>query len=138
MASRSSVEKQRQRVLDAVRDDLRNGEKVIAILPFAQVPKRPKGPEGKVRVGLYQSYRRYRPLVATNRRVLVLETGRTPTPRGLMSDYPLLDVGYVDVEPARFGQRLLLDFRGIGTVPFVLGRYDLEDLEDLRELLGTR
>ena len=136
MASRTSVDRQRREVLDIVQEHLRGGEKVVGILPFALVPKRPKGPEGKVRDGLYQSYRRYRPLAVTTRRLFVLETGRTPHPRGFMTTYELRDVHFVDLVPTRFGHRLLLDFPEVGTVPFVLGRFDLEDLDDLRSRLG--
>jgi len=110
-------------------DQLRDGEQVVAVLPFAATPRRPKGPTGKVRVGIYTSYRQYRPLVVTNRRVFVMHAGRTPYPRGVLADFPLGDVKLVDVIPTRFGQcRLLLDLPSVGIVPFVLGRIDEEDL----------
>ena len=39
----------------------------------------------------------------------------------------------------RFGQqRLLLDLPGLGTVPFVLGRYELDDLAELRASIERR
>jgi hypothetical protein len=127
---------QREQVLGVVSDRLVPGERVIAVLPFASPPKRPKGPQGKVREGIYTSYRRYRPLVVTSRRVFVVSAGRTPYPRGVLADFPLGEVGFVDVVPARFGQRrLLLDLPGVGTVPFDLGRYDVVALPDLRAAL---
>src|ERR1035437_171812 len=113
--------KQREAVLDAVADRLRPGEDVIAVLPFAATPKRPKGPEGKVRDGIYSSYRRYRPLVVTTLRLFVIGASRTPYPRGVLAEFPLAEVRYVDEVPARFSQtRLLLDLPDAGTVPFDL------------------
>ena len=88
----SRAERQRRDVVDAVRDSLRPGEQVLAVLPFASTPKRPKGPDGKVRTGLYQSARRYRPLVVTDRRLLVVEAVRTPYPRGLLEEFPVAAV----------------------------------------------
>src|SRR5262245_13578725 len=70
---------------------------VRAILPFALVPKRPRGPEGKVKIGVYQSYRRYRPLVLTEDELLVFDSGRTPHPRELLGRFPLRAVRAVDV-----------------------------------------
>jgi hypothetical protein len=127
---------QREQVMNAVGDRLRRGERVIAVLPFASTPKRPKGPGGKVREGVYVSYRRYRPLVVTSDRLFVINAVRTPYARGVLAEYPLAEVGFVDVVPARFGQsRLLLDLPGDGTVPFDLGRYDVEGLPELRAAL---
>ncbi len=127
---------QREQVLGAVGDRLRPGERVIAVLPFASTPKRPKGPLGKVRQGIYTSYRRYRPLVVTSHRLFVVNANRTPYPRGVLAEFPLADVGFVNVVPARFSQsRLLLDLPGDGTVPFDLGRYDVEELPGLRAAL---
>jgi len=121
--------KQRSQVLQVMSDSLRDGEHVVAVLPFAATPKRPKGPTGKVRVGIYTSYRQYRPLAVTNRRVFVMHAGRTPYPRGVLETFPIGDVDFVDVIPARFGQRrLLLDLPSVGVVPFVLGRIDEEEL----------
>jgi hypothetical protein len=136
MASRTRDAKQRAQVLEAVGDRLRPGESVIAVLPFASTPKRPKEPTGKVREGIYTSYRHYRPLVVTSRRLFVINAARTPFPRGLLAEFPLAEVGFVDVVPARFGQsRLLLDLPGVGAVPFDLGRYDVEALPGLRAAL---
>ena len=131
--------KQRAQILEAVGDELGKGEVVIAVLPFASTPKRPKGPSGKVREGIYTSYRRYRPLVVTGSRLLVIEAGRTPFPRGLLAEFPVTQVRLVDVVPARFGQtRLRLDLPGEGTVPFDLGRYDVVALSEFRAAIEDR
>jgi hypothetical protein len=131
------VERQREEVIEAVQDALRPGEHVLAVLPFASTPKRPKGPEGKVRTGIYQSARRYRPLVVTNRRLLVVNAWRTPFPRGLLAEFPASATSVVDVVPARFDQqRLELDLPGEGVVPFILGRFDLLELEGFEAALG--
>jgi len=128
--------KQREQLLEVIGDRLGPAEHVVAVLPFASTPKRPKGPLGKVREGVYVSYRRYRPLVLTNRRLFVISAGRTPYPRGVLAEFPLADVDFVDVAPARFNQtRLRLDLPGVGTVPFELGRYDVEELPELRAAL---
>jgi hypothetical protein len=139
MASQAQHTKQRAQVLETVSDRLEPGEVVIAVLPFASTPKRPKGPAGKVREGIYTSYGHYRPLVVTNRRLFVINAGRTPFPRGLLAEFPLADVRFVDVVPARFGQsRVLLDLPELGTVPFDLGRYDVGALSELRAAVGDR
>jgi hypothetical protein len=131
--------KQRAQILEAVGDELGKGEVVIAVLPFASTPKRPKGPSGRVREGIYTSYRRYRPLVVTGSRLLVIEAGRTPFPRGLLAEFPVTQVRLVDVVPARFGQtRLRLDLPGEGTVPFDLGRYDVVALSEFRTAIEDR
>jgi hypothetical protein len=137
MERSSRVIRQRQEVVDAVQDYLRPAEKVIAVLPFAATPKRPKGPEGKVRQGIYQSARRYRPLVATNLRLFVVGAFRTPYPRGVLAEFPASAVKVVDLVPARFNQqRLLLDLPSIGTVPFDLGAFDLIELDQFQAALG--
>ena len=120
-----------------VQDRLRPREQVVAVLPFASTPKRPRGPESKTREGIYQSYRRYRPLVLTDRRLFVLDAGRTPHPRrGLRAEFPVSDVDVVEVIPARFNpNRVLLDLAGVGTVPFEVGGYEVDDLARLREAL---
>lgn len=139
MDSRARGAKQREDVVGTIADRLRPGEDVIAVLPFAATPKRPKGPEGKVRQGIYLSYRRYRPLVATNQRLFVIGASRTPYPRGVLAEFPLADVEYVDEVPARFSQtRLLLELPENGTVPFDLGRYDVRELPQLRTALEHR
>jgi hypothetical protein len=130
----SRVEKSRQEALAVVQDRFRPTENVVAILPFASTPKRPSGTEGKTRDGIYTSYRRYRPLVVTNLRLFVLEGARTPHPRGgVLGEFPLKDVGVVEIIPKRFKQnRVLLDLPGLGTVPFDVGGYEVEDLAKLR------
>jgi hypothetical protein len=139
MASQAQHTKQRAQVLETVGDALGPGEAVIAVLPFASTPKRPKGPEGKVREGIYTSYGHYRPLVVTSRRLFVINAGRTPFPRGLLSEFPVAEVRFVDVVPARFGQsRVLLDLPDVGTVPFDLGRYDIAALSEFRAAVGEQ
>jgi hypothetical protein len=139
MDSQARHAKQRAQILESVRGELGHREVVVAVLPFASTPKRPKGPSGKVREGIYTSYRRYRPLVVTSRRLLVVDAGRTPFPRGLLAEFPLGQVRFVDVVPARFGQsRLRLDLAGVGTVPFDLGRYDVVALSEFRDAIGGR
>jgi hypothetical protein len=133
MSSRADA--QRAQVLGFVQDELKRGETVVAVLPFAATPKRPKGPEGKIRTGVYQSQRRYRPLVLTTQRLFVLEAVRTPYPRRVLADYPISDVELVDLVPGRFTHVLSLDLPDVGTVPFRLGRYDVEDLPQLRAAL---
>ena len=110
-------------------------ERVVAVLPFAQTGKRPKPPK-KVRDGIYQSYRRYRPLVATDRRLFVLDTARTPHPRNVLAEFPIEAVTIVDVVPRSLGQqRVLIDLPDLGPVPFDIGRYDLDGLTSLQELV---
>jgi hypothetical protein len=139
MDSQARHAKQRAQILESVRGELSHREVVVAVLPFASTPKRPKGPSGKVREGIYTSYRRYRPLVVTSRRLLVVDAGRTPFPRGLLAEFSLGQVRFVDVVPARFGQsRLCLDLAGVGTVPFDLGRYDVVALSEFRDAIGGR
>ena len=136
MVSQARDTKQREQVLGAVSDRLRSGERVIAVLPFASTPKRPKRPQGKVRVGIYQTSRRYRPLVVTSDRLFVINTSRTPYPRGVLAEFPIADVDFVDLVPAGLSQgRLLLALPDNGTVPFDLGRYDIAELPELRAAL---
>jgi hypothetical protein len=132
-----SNEKAREEALGTVRDRLRPSEKVLALLPFASTAKRPRGPEGKTREGIYQSVRRYRPLVLTDRRLFVLEAGRTPHPRGgVLAEFPLREVKVVEVIPGRFNQnRVVLDLPGVGAGPFEVGGYEVDDLATLRAAL---
>jgi hypothetical protein len=132
-----SAAKSRKEVLRAVQDQLRPSEHVVAVLPFASTPKRPKGSEGQTREGIYQSVRRYRPLVLTDRRLFVLEGARTPHPRGgVLAEFPIKDVNVVEVIRGRFKQnRVLLDLPGEGTVPFEVGGYEVDDLAKLRAAL---
>jgi hypothetical protein len=139
MAPSARVQRQRDEVVQAVQDQLRPDEHVVAVLPFASTPKRPKGPEGKVREGIYLSARRYRPLVVTNRRLLVVNAWRTPYPRGLLAEFPASATSVVDVVPGRFDQqRLELELPGEGVVPFILGRFDLIELDEFEAALGPR
>ena len=138
MAPSSRVTRQRESVVESIRDELHPGESVVAVLPFASTPRRPKGPEGKIREGVYQSGRRYRPLVATTRRLLVVHAYKTPYPKGLLAEFPIAGVQVRDVSPRRFGQqRLTLDLPGEGTVPFDLGRFDLTELRDFEDALAS-
>ncbi len=133
MAEQRGVARQRAEVMRVVGSHLAAEERVIALLAFAVTPKRPK-PPSRVREGIYQSYRRYRPLVITDRRIFVLDAARTPHPRAILAEFPFESVSIVDVVPRWFGQqRLFLDLPGVGTVPFDLGRHELDDLARLRE-----
>jgi hypothetical protein len=132
-----SFEKSRQEVVGLVEGLLRPGETVRAVLPFALTPKRPKDAQGKVRVGIYQSYRRYRPLLVTDERVFVFETGRTPHPREVLAVFPARDVKVLDIAPKRTGlNTLVLDLPQLGAVPFEIGRYEQDDLAALAATLA--
>ena len=84
----ASDQRQRAALLAIVTPELTSGERVLAVLPFANTPKRPRGPEGKVREGVWQTKRRYRPLVLTDRRLFVFDTARTPYPRAVLCEVP--------------------------------------------------
>lgn len=128
--------RQREAVVAMVEDELRPNERVVATLPFALTPARSRA-GGKVREGIYQTNRRYRPLVATDRRLFVLDAGRTPYPLGILAEFPVASVGFVDVTPRWFGQqRVRLELPDDGVVPFDVGRLELDDLTRLRELLA--
>jgi len=100
------VDRYRRDLLALVEGSFAARESVQAILPFANTLKRPKGPEGKVRTGVYQGYRRYRPLLLTDRRLFIFETGRTPHGRGVLAEFSNDDVrvrcsaGLEDEQPA--------------------------------------
>jgi len=131
------VDRYRRDLLALVEGSFAARESVQAILPFANTLKRPKGPEGKVRTGVYQGYRRYRPLLLTDRRLFIFETGRTPHGRGVLAEFSNDDVRVTSVGPWRFrGTRLVLDLPGEGEVPFDLGRRELQDLDVLLAVLG--
>ena len=122
--------------------ELRGGETIVAMLPFSSVPKIVNGPRGrknKVRIGIRQSWRRYRPTVLTDRRVLVFDSARTPNARELIGEFPIEDVHAVEVAPVgRFGQvRLVLDLPGLGQVPFDTGRRERRDVETFAEVLES-
>jgi hypothetical protein len=117
------------------------GERVVAVLSFASVPKFPGRVKrrDKVRLGMRQSWRRYRPMVFTDRRLYVFDSGRTPHPRELLAAFPIADVGVHDVRDISFGGReMVLDLPGDGPVPFDIGRKDLDDLVSALQLLGLR
>jgi hypothetical protein len=119
-------------------EELTRGERVVACLPFAAVPKLPGRVKrrDKVRVGVRQSWRRYRPLAFTDRRLIVFDSGRTPHARQVIATYPLEQVTLRLVGPGSFGGRdLVLRLPGEGDVPFELGRKDLADLAAALTLL---
>jgi hypothetical protein len=131
------MDRYRAPLADAARGELGGGERLVAMLPFASVPKRPRGPEGKVRFGIWQSWRRYRPLVVTTRRLLVFESGRTPHPRALLAGIPLEHVAMSETTPGRLGTtRFTLTFPTEGDIPFEVGRRD--DLGALRAAVSSR
>jgi hypothetical protein len=139
----TGTDKYRVALVRMLEGSLAPGETIVAILPFASTLKRPKAPDaprgkkGKVRVGIYQSWRRYRPLVLTNRRLVVFETGRTPNPRQVLASYPVGDVDMGAVTDAGRGvSRFALEFPDAGRVPFEAGRREREDLAVLVEWLG--
>jgi hypothetical protein len=121
--------RQREALLALVTPRLAAGERVVAMLPFANTPKRAKGPTGKVRDGVWQSARRYRPIVLTDRRLFVLDARRTPHPQGVLAVFPADLVTVVRLVPGTLGrQTLVLDLPGDGEIPFELGRLDAVDL----------
>ena len=121
-----------------VSEELARGEHVVACFPFAAIPKLPERRKrrDKIRLGLRQSWRRYRPLACTDRRLFVFDSGRTPHPRSLLATYPL---DQVDVREARAGSfgghRLVLGLPEAGDMPFELGKRDLRDLDVFLGLL---
>ena len=122
-----------RRLEELTAPELQGDERILAILPFTTVRKRPRGPEGKVRTGVWQSWRRYRPVVVTDRRVLVFDTRRTPYPHTLLAEFPLDQVTMSEVTSGRFGtERFTLSLPGEGIVPFEAGRRD-----QLAELRGA-
>jgi len=118
--------------------DLWAGEAVVAMFPYATVPKRRRGPEGKVRTGVQQSWRRYRPVVFTSQRVLVFDTGRTPHARSLLAEFPVEQVRLVSIAPpTRFGRiDVILDLPGLGPITFETGRRERDDVEVVGRTLG--
>jgi hypothetical protein len=54
----------------------------------------------------------------------------------VLGEFPPGAVDVVEVIPGRLNQnRVLLDLPGVGTVPFDVGGYEVDDLARLRELL---
>ena len=124
-----------------VAERLTPGERVVAVLPFAAVPKFPGRVKrrDKVRVGIRQSWRRYRPIVFTDQRLFVFDSGRTPHPRELLATFPVSEVGVHDVRDGSYGGReIVLELPGVGAVPFEVGRRDRDDLVHALQLLGIR
>jgi hypothetical protein len=133
----ADLDKSRAPLARMTQEAMRAGERVLAILPFVHTPKRPKGPEGKLKVGIYQSYRRYRPILLTDQRLFIFETGRTPNPREVLSVFSNDDVEVVSVAPGRFGSvRFVLELPEVGRVPFEAGSRELDDLSVLTDRLG--
>jgi hypothetical protein len=115
----------REALTEMVSPRLERGEAIVAMLPFATTPKRPKGPQGKIREGVWQSARLHRPLVLTDRSLFVFDAGRTPHPRGVHARFSLDKVSVVNVTEGRLGtSTLVLDLAPEGRIPFELGRYD--------------
>jgi hypothetical protein len=125
----ASDERQRGALLELVNPQLVGDERVVAVLPFANTPRRPKGLDGKVRDGLWQSARRYRPLLLTDRRLFVFDARRTPHPQGVLVEFPTNLINVVRLVSGTLGrQTLVLDLPAAGEVPFELGRLDAVDL----------
>ena len=106
------------------------GETIVAMLPFADTPKRPRGPEGKVREGVWQSARLHRPLALTDRALYVFDAARTPLPRAVQGAYPRDGLRVIGVVDRRLGVRVVtIAINGEGDVPFSTG--SLDDLDAL-------
>jgi len=132
----------RRRLRARAQEEMLGGERIVAMLPFASVPKLPRRPGGrkhKVRFGIRQSWRRYRPSVITDRRLLVFDSGRAPNARTLLGAFALSDVTIGPLGTARFGATaFVLDLPGVGPVPFETGRKEIDDVEILRAAIRTR
>jgi hypothetical protein len=129
----------RRRLRVRATEELTDGERIVAMLPFATVPKLPKQPGGrraKVRFGIRQSWRRYRPSVVTDGRLLVFDSGRAPHARTLLGAFPLREVTIGPRSRARYGiTTFVLDLPGVGEVPFETGRKEADDVEILAEVV---
>jgi hypothetical protein len=69
----------------------------------------------------------------TNRRLLVFDSGRTPSPRGLLGSCSLADIGIGPITTGRWDtSQFVLTLPGAGTVPFVTGSREVDDLAALR------
>jgi hypothetical protein len=129
----------RRRLRARAAEELRAGEQIVAMLPFASVPKLPRGPQGKVRFGIRQSWKRYRPCVITDRRLLVFDSGRAPGARSLLGAFTLADVTMGPLGAGRFGTTtFVLELPGIGVVPFETGRREVDDVARLEVAVGRR
>jgi len=132
----SADQRQRSALLAFVMPELSAGERVVAVLPFANTSKRPRGAAGKVRDGVWQTARRYRPLVLTTERLFVFDTARTPHPRNVLRAFPSHSVGVVRPVHGSVGRAtLVLALPEDGEVPFELGRFDLAELDAFRNAL---
>ena len=135
----ASDERQRSALLSFVTPVLSSGEQVVAVLPYVNTPKRPKGPEGKVREGIWQAKRRYRPLVLTNRRLFVFDTARTPHPRAVLCELPSGSSAWCAPSRGRWEERRWCSScPADGEVPFELGRLDVVDLDAFTSALDGR
>ena len=129
----------RRRLRARADEELRTGEHIVAMLPFAAVPKLPRGPEGKVRFGIRQSWKRYRPCVVTDRRLLVFDSGRAPSARALLGAFPIDAVSMGPLGTGRFGTTtFVLGLPGVGAVPFETGRREVDDVARLSLAVGQR
>ena len=110
------------------------------MLPFVNTPKRPKAPEGKVREGIWQARRRYRPLLLTDRRLVRVRHASHTAPATLCCASFRVDlVRVVRTFPGSIGrQTLVLDLPADGEVPFELGRLDVVDLDAFTRAFGCQ
>lgn len=132
----------RRRLRTRAEEELRGNEQIVAMLPFASVPKSPRlpgaprGRKGKVRFGIRQSWRRYRPAVVTDRRLLVFDSGRTPHARELLGAFALGDVTMGPLGVGRFNATTFtLGLPGLGDVPFETGRREVDDVAVLQRVV---
>ena len=141
-ASGVRTDKSRASIVRSMRDKLRDGEEIRAVLPFTQTSKRPRMPgqtrRDRVLTGIYQSTRRYRPLVITSQRLFVLDGGRGAVPRGILADFPNEQIGVGEVTPVNYWTvRFTLDLPGVGAVPFEAGRKERDEALKIGELLAV-
>ena len=142
-SERSGGDAYRRRLRTRAEEELLGGEKIVAMLPFATVPKAPRlpgaprGRKGKVRFGIRQSWRRYRPTVVTDRRLLVFDSGKTPHPRWLLGAYPLDQVKMGPLGVGGMGATsFTLALPDAGEVPFETGRRESADVALLAQMVG--
>ena len=121
-----SVDERHRAVMgDLLAPLLSPGETVVAMLPFAGTPKRARGPEGKVRDGIWQSARLHRPLALTDRALYVFDAGRTPLARAVHGAYARDRLRVVGVLDHRLGVReVTVTIDGEGDIPFTTGTKD--------------
>jgi hypothetical protein len=131
----------RRRLRARAEEELQPGERIVAMLPFASVAKLPRQPGGrsaKVRFGIRQSWRRYRPSVVTDRRLLVFDSGKAPNARTLLGAFPLAAITMSPLGVARFGATSFdLTLPGLGAVPFETGRREVDDVAVLQSTLAV-